>query len=167
MTLKQISPTEWEFVITISDVAAHITEGSEGDRHASIVGQTLYQNGEAVVPMLPAALSEMALSLRANEAHCGISLFCRWDTTKKQLTVDDFKETVFKNNMSFTYETIYKVTEFPLHILEEIASSLHGSPTSDSHEWVAECMLLYNKQVAQKLLGNSMGLLRTHKPAKA
>ena len=167
LTLKQISPTEWEFVITISDVAAHITEGSEGDRHASIVGQTLYQNGEAVVPMLPAALSEMALSLRANEAHCGISLFCRWDTTKKQLTVDDFKETVFKNNMSFTYETIYKVTEFPLHILEEIASSLHGSPTSDSHEWVAECMLLYNKQVAQKLLGNSMGLLRTHKPAKA
>jgi len=166
-TLKQLTETLWQFVITISDVAGHILEGSEGDKHAYALGETLYQNSEAVVPMLPPALSEMALSLRANEIHAGISLFCTWNTETKELTVGDFQETVFTNNASFTYETIARATEFPLSILEDIASSLHGSLTRDSHEWVAECMILYNKQVAKKLLEHKVGLLRTHKPANA
>lgn len=167
LTLRQMSETVWEFVITISDVAAHIPEGSEGDQHAYHLGQTLYQNSEAVVPMLPTPLSEMALSLRAHEKHFGISLFCTWNTETKQLTVGEFKETVFVNNWSFSYETVYMATEFPLSVLEEIASHLHGSRTSDSHEWVAECMILYNKEVAKKLLAMNGGLLRTHKPADA
>ena len=167
MTLKQKTDTVWQFIITISDVAGHITEGSEGDAHASALGQTLYQNSEAVVPMLPPALSEMALSLRPNETHMGISLFCTWNTATKKLTVEEFQETIFTNNASYTYDTVYKATEFPLSVLQEIASYLHGSPTSDSHEWVAECMILYNKQVARKLLEHKVGLLRTHKPADA
>lgn len=167
LTLKQTSDTTWDFVITISDVAEHILEGSPGDLHARQLGQTLYQNSEAVVPMLPAALSEMALSLRPNEKHVGISLFCQWNTQTKVLTVGDFKETIFRNNRSYSYESVYKTEEFPLQILQEIASSLHGSPTADSHEWIAECMILYNKQVAQKLLQHNIGLLRAHKPANA
>jgi exoribonuclease R len=166
-TIRQTSEIIWEFVITISDVAAHICEGSEGDKHAYELGQTLYQNSEAVVPMLPAPLSEMALSLRANEKHFGISLFCTWNTETKTLCVGEFKETVFTNNYSFTYDTIYKATEFPLSVLQDIASYLYGSPTSDSHEWVAQCMILYNKEVAKKLLEVGGGLLRTHKPADA
>ena len=167
LTLKQLTETTWQFIITISDVAGHILEGSEGDKHAYALGETLYQNSEAVVPMLPPALSEMALSLRANEIHAGISLFCTWNTETKELTVGDFQETVFTNNVSFTYETISTATEFPLSVLEDIASFLHGSRTRDSHEWVAECMILYNKQVAKKLLEHKVGLLRTHKPADA
>ena len=162
LTLHKLSETKWEFVITISDVAAHILEGSEGDLHAFLLGETLYQNGEAVVPMLPTPLSEMAFSLRPNEMHIGISLFCEWDTQTKTLSVGDFKETIFKNNQSYTYETIYKADEFPLEILKDIVTTLHGSPTEDSHEWVAEAMLLYNKQVALKLLEHKMGLLRAH-----
>ena len=162
LTLRKISDTLWEFVITISDVAAHIVEGSEGDNHALYLGETLYQNSEAVVPMLPAALSEMALSLRPHEKHVGVSLFCRWDSETKKLTVGDFKETVFTNNQTYTYDTIYKADEFPLIILKEIVTSLHGSPTEDSHEWVAEAMLLYNKEVAKKLLDHNVGLLRAH-----
>lgn len=167
LTVKQLSDTLWQFVITISDVAAHIPEGSEGDKHAYQLGQTLYQNGEAAVPMLPAPISEMALSLRPNEIHTGISLFCEWNTETKTLTVKDFQETYFQNNRSYTYETIYKADEFPLFILQEIASSLHGASLQDSHEWVAECMLLYNKEVAKKLVEQNVGLLRTHKPANA
>jgi exoribonuclease R len=162
LTLKQLSDTEWEFVITISDVAEYILEGSEGDKHAFYLGETLYQNSEAVVPMLPSALSEMAFSLRPHEKHEGISLFCRWDSQTKQLTVGDFQETVFRNNQTYTYETIYKADEFPLPILKEIVTFLHGSPTNDSHEWVAEAMLLYNKEVAKKLVEHSVGLLRAH-----
>jgi exoribonuclease R len=167
LTLKQISDTKWQFVITISDVAAHIPANSPGDVHAFQLGQTLYQNGEAIVPMLPAALSEMALSLRPNEKHVGVSLFCEWNTETKQLTVGDFKETIFQNNRSYSYDSVYRADEFPLQILQEIASSLHGSITTDSHEWVAECMILYNKEVAKKLLETCSGLLRTHKPADA
>lgn len=167
LTLRQLNPTEWEFIITISDVAAHIAEGSEGDLHAKTLGETLYQDSEAVVPMLPAALSEMALSLRANETHVGISLFCRWNTETKELSVGEFQETVFQNNLSCSYETIYAATEVPIPILQDIASYLHGSPTSDSHEWVAQFMILYNKEVAKKLLEHKVGLLRTHKPADA
>jgi exoribonuclease R len=162
LTLKKVSETQWEFVITISDVATHILEGSEGDKHALSLGETLYQNSEAVVPMLPPILSELALSLRPNEKHVGVSLFCQWDTQTKKLTVGDFKETVFTNNCSYTYETIYKADEVPLQILKDIVGVLHGSPTEDSHEWVAEAMLLYNKQVAQKLLQHTVGLLRAH-----
>lgn len=167
LTLKQLSETQWQFVITISDVAAHISEGSEGDKHAYLLGQTLYQNSEAVVPMLPAALSEMALSLRPNEKHFGISLFCTWDTVSKSLTIGNFVETVFTNNRSYSYESVYRADEFPLQILQDIVASIHGKPTQDSHEWVAECMILYNKEVAKKLLEANGGLLRTHKPADA
>jgi hypothetical protein len=78
--------------------------------------------------------------------------------------VGDFEETIFTNNRSYSYESIYKADEFPLQILQEIASSLKGEVTTDSHEWVAECMLLYNKEVAKKLLYSGIGLLRTHKP---
>ncbi len=167
LTLKQISATKWQFVITISDVAAFLPAGSIGDLHAFTLGQTLYQNGEAVVPMLPPALSEMAFSLRPNEKHYGVSLFCSWDTETKELTLEGFHETLFKNNQSYSYETIYKADEFPLGILQDIASFLKGEVTTDSHEWVAECMLLYNKEVAKKLLAYGVGLLRTHKPANA
>ena len=167
LTLNKLSETRWQFVITISDVAAHIVEQSEGDLHAFQLGQTLYQSGEAVVPMLPRAVSEMALSLRANELHTGISLFCEWDTETKQLIVGDFRETRFKNNRTFTYESVYKAEEFPLSILQDIASHLHGSTTEDSHEWIAECMILYNKEVAKKLVDHTAGLLRTHNPGDA
>jgi len=167
LTFKQISETKWQFVITISDVASHILEGSEGDKHASYLGQTLYQNGEAVVPMLPRALSEMAFSLRPHETHTGISLFCTWDTERKTLEVHGFHETIFTNNKSYTYDTIHKADEFPLSILQEICSSLHGSSTQDSHEWIAECMMFYNKEVAKRLVANNVGLLRTHKAVNA
>jgi exoribonuclease R len=167
LTLKQRSATEWDFIITISDVAAHIPADSVGDLHARHLGQTLYQNGEAVVPMLPRALSEMALSLRPKEKHVGLSLFCTWNTDTKSLSVDTFKETLFTNNRSYTYDSIYRADEFPLQILKDVASFLKGTETHDSHEWVAEAMLLYNKQVAQKLLMYGVGLLRTHKPADA
>jgi exoribonuclease R len=167
LTLHQRSETEWEFSITISDVAAYILEGSDGDIHAYSLGQTLYQDGEAVVPMLPGALSEMALSLRPGEPHTGISLVCTWSTETKTLTVGDFKETSFTSALKTSYESIYDVKEIPTGILQDIASFLHGSPTTDSHEWVAECMLLYNKEVAKKLVENGVGLLRTHKPANA
>ena len=166
-TLKQLTETVWQFVITISDVAGHIVEGSDGDTHAYTLGQTLYQTSEAIVPMLPFALSELVLSLQPTKEHLGVSLFCEWNTETKELSLGEFKETVFTNNASFTYDTISKVTEIPLAILQEIASYLHGSVTTDSHEWVAECMILYNKQVALKLLEHKVGLLRIHKAADA
>ena len=109
----------------------------------------------------------MVLSLRPKERHFGISLFCEWDTKEHQLFLGELKETVFKNNQSYSYETIYKAIEFPVILLQDIATFLHGSICLDSHDWIAECMILYNKQVALKLLEKNVGLLRAHKPANA
>jgi exoribonuclease R len=163
LTLRKVSEIEWEFTITISDVAAHILEGSEGDAHAFHLGETLYQNSEAVVPMLPAALSEMAFSLRPRETHIGVSLMCLWNRETKTLRINEFKETIFQNNESYSYESVTKgLNPELLTVLKEIVASLHGSPTEDTHEWVAECMILYNKQVASKLLQHTVGLLRAH-----
>jgi exoribonuclease R len=57
----------WDLYITIADVAEHIGELSPGDVLAKERCQTLYQNGVAVLPMLPRNLSEQQLSLLPGE----------------------------------------------------------------------------------------------------
>ena len=153
----------WELLITIADVAEAIQPGSPGDMLAEQKGQTVYQNGVAVLPMLPASLSEGSLSLIPGEKRDGVALKCFWSNRK--LTVEGFEEVTVENTASYTYETVYQST-FPVKILQEISSWLKGSETTDSHEWIEELMLLYNKEGAKLLLEAKAGLLRTHKEAK-
>jgi exoribonuclease R len=153
----------WALTITIADVAESILQESPGDFLALQKGQTLYQNGRAVLPMLPANLSEDSLSLLPGCVRQGIALTCFWSANT--LTVEGFEEVTVENTASYTYETVYS-SDFPIPILKEIASYLKGQETNDSHEWVQELMLLYNKEGARALLKAQSGLLRTHKEAK-
>jgi ribonuclease R len=153
----------WELLITIADVAEAIQPGSPGDVLAEQKGQTLYQNGVATLPMLPSHLSEDALSLIPGEQRQGIALKCLW--SNNQLTVNGFEEVTVENTASYSYETVYSST-FPVKVIQEIASFLKGCETTDSHEWIEELMLLYNKEGAKVLLEANAGLLRTHKEAK-
>jgi exoribonuclease R len=153
----------WKLLITIADVAEAIQPGSPGDLLAEQKGQTLYQTGVAALPMLPPHVSEDALSLIPGQQRQGIALNCLW--SNNHLTVNGFEEVTVENTASYTYETVYSST-FPVNILQEIASFLKGSQTNDSHEWIEELMLLYNKEGAKLLLEAKAGLLRTHKEAK-
>lgn len=154
--------TGWELIITIADVAESIPSDSPGDRLAKERCQTFYQKGAAVLPMLPRELSENHLSLVPGLLRRGIALTCFWDG--KKLTVRSFEEVTVENTKSYSYESILKA-DFPVTVLKEIASYLKGQETDDSHEWVEELMLLYNREGANILLKMNAGLLRTHQPA--
>lgn len=167
VSLRQIEDTKWELVISIADVASYIQEGGELDLLAKEKGQTLYQNGLAAIPMLPAALSEGELSLLPGKERMCMSLFCIWDTETKILYNFSFHQTRIVNTKTYTYDSIYKAKDFPVPVFEAIASHLHGSKTDDSHIWIEELMILYNKKVAETLLPYRVGLLRAHSAAKA
>jgi exoribonuclease R len=153
----------WQMYITIADVAAAISEDSTMDFLASQRLQTVYVEGEAVLPMLPRDISEYASSLIPGEKRQGVSLKCFWDGN--HLEVQGFEEVVITNQKSYTYESIY-TADFPVHILKDIASYLKKEETNDSHEWIEQLMLLYNIEGAKVLLKMKAGMLRTHKPVK-
>ena len=153
----------WQLFITIADVAKAIQEKSPGDLLASQRLQTVYQNGEAILPMLPREYSEEQLSLLPGEKRQGVSLKCFWDGSN--LEIEGFCEVSVFNSSSYTYESIYGA-DFPLDVLQEIASYLKGERTTDSHEWIEQLMLLYNLEGAKILLKAKAGLLRTHREAK-
>ena len=52
--------------IAIADVASWVAEGSPVDNYAEKAGQTLYNNGRVVAPMLPTSLSTRCASLRSD-----------------------------------------------------------------------------------------------------
>lgn len=151
----------WNLWITIADVAESIPTNSPGDILASERAQTLYQNGFAALPMLPKEVSEHSLSLLPLQERQGIALHCLW--TGSTLQIKGFEEVTVVNQKSYTYGSIYS-SSFPIDVLKEIASYLNGEETNDSHEWIAQLMLLYNLEGAKLLLKAKSGLLRTHAP---
>ncbi len=161
LTIEKLSDTEYKFIITIADVSAYIRPQTIGDQHAYQLGQTLYQNGTAVVPMFPPLFSEILFSLLPEEKRLGLSLVCRW--TGKELIMEGFQETIVKNSKTFTYDEFQN--ESLGKVVGEITSFLKGSPCTDSHEWIEQCMLFYNKEVAKVLLEHKVGLLRSHTAA--
>lgn len=147
------------FAITIANLIDLVPPESTLDTYAQAQASTLYDDGSAIAPMLPRWLSEGEASFLPNTERRGLALCSTWDG--KQLSNFHFQEVYVKNNESFTYESI---SNHPASkILQEIASSLKGEPTTDSHEWVEQCMVLYNKEVAKLFLQKGTGLLRSLK----
>jgi exoribonuclease R len=68
----------WKVTITISDVAAYVESDSIVDIFASLMGQTLYENGQPVRPMLPQQFSDEC-SLFPGKISYGISLQFQWN----------------------------------------------------------------------------------------
>jgi len=167
ISIKQIQPGVWDFTITIADVAEWVLPYSELDVQAKKRGQTLYQNGAAIVPMFPAALSEGEASLLPSVTRLGISLLFRWDADKQTMSTIEWKETQIRNHMSATYESILESRPFGFSLegLRNLCYYLKGSPTEDPHEWVEELMILYNKEAAKLLMPYKIGLLRAQSAA--
>jgi exoribonuclease R len=165
-TFEQISPYTWLVSITIADVSEYIVPGSQLDELAFLKGQTLYQDGKAIVPMLPPRISEEEATLCPGAERLGLSYIFIFDTRQNTMTQGHFEETRVINQKSFTYEEVNTCDPI-FEILGSLASTLKGSLTEDPHEWVEEMMLLYNKEAAKILQKMGAGVLRAHAGADA
>ena len=143
--------------ITIADVSAWFLENEDHPfvDIASTLGQTLYDCGKVVAPLLPI---EKECSLLPGEERLGISLKFLWTGT----TIEDisFEKTRIINNKTFTYENIYE--SYRAEVISEIASYLAGHEILDSHKWIEQLMLFYNCEAANILAQKQLGILRVH-----
>lgn len=152
--------TLYTIIITIADVAETIDEGSPLDIHARKVGQSLYSGFLPPRNMLPAALSEDTLSLLPDQKRFGISLFIQWDSENNVILSSIFHETIVMNKKAHTYDSVYNETEFPIDVLKNIAKTLGSKDINDSHTWIEQLMVYYNKNVAAQLDSFSCGIFR-------
>jgi len=161
ITLKVLdSYVGWRIWITIADVAETVLPDTRTYSYAAQAASTAYQDGAAVRPMLHRGLSEAALSLLPGQQRMGLAL--RADFYGGALHNPVFQNVLVTNRESYTYESIYKSNTVPIAILRAIASSLAGRQITDSHEWVEQLMLYYNKEAAKILVAAGNGILRRH-----
>jgi exoribonuclease R len=161
ITFEKISETYWKITISISDVATYVENGSVEDIFASLISQTLYDNeGRVLRPMLPLEYSEETCSLREGKESFGISLQFEWNG--QEITNLEWFESCFVNNQSFTYEEFQESTSDYQRVMASVASHLAEQTLTDSHDWVEQFMILYNKEAGKLLKESGMGILRRH-----
>jgi len=148
-----------EVQIHIADVASWLALNPWLMR-AEEFGQTLYKDGVAVKPMFPLELSEGAFSLLPGEDRRVYTLRFLWNRATKTMEGVAWFQQMIRVTQSFTYDSITPVIAKQL---EEICSSLAGRPITDSHEWIEQLMLLYNREAAKVLREKGQGILRRHK----
>lgn len=144
--------------ITIADVAEWV-RANPWMAHAQNIGQSLYDGGAAVRNMFPKTL-EGKMSLLPGEKRLGYALIFDW--TNGEIVSPQFKEVTIINKKTYTYDNCRGVSEFPLKTLIDVCQHIAGRPLFDPHDWVAELMIFYNKQMAEKLTTLGKGLLRHH-----
>jgi exoribonuclease R len=147
-----------ECMIGIADVAAWIREGDALDVAARAAGQTIYENGVAIRPMLPATISADAASLRADGRPRPIlarvftfpSGAARWSHEYTPI------------HRAYTYESVTTDAEVCKKIQDDLGAILGRSVGDDPHVWIEEAMILYNRHAAEELRRVRGGLLRAH-----
>jgi len=160
-TFEPISENQWIVTITISDVACYVEDCSAVDIMASLIGQTLYDNKGAIIrPMLPAAFSEKVCSLLPGKESNGVSLQFRW--TGKEIRDILWFESRLETNKSYSYEEFQTADTSYKQPLADIASYLAKEIITDSHKWVEQMMIFYNKEAGRKLKDAGQGILRKH-----
>ena len=143
------------FYITIADVSEWMKINPESLRKAQQIGQTQYSiDGTIIQSMVP---FETDCSLCPNTQKAGVSL--RFKITESQITNIEFIKTHITNNISYTYDSVYK-SEY-VDTLKRVVKVM-GCESSDSHDWVAELMIFYNIEAAKVLKQKGRGILRTH-----
>jgi len=143
--------------ITIADVAEWVRV-NPWMTHAQNIGQSLYDGGVPARSMFPKTL-ETRMSLLPGERRFGYALIFTWASGVYD---PHFKEVIIINKASYTYDNCRSATEIPMDTLRTICEHLAGRPLYDTHDWVAELMIFYNKQMAEELVRMGKGLLRHH-----
>jgi len=160
-TLLRLGEDRWQVSINIADVASLIEEGSELDIQASRRATSFYSpTGECLAPMFPPELVEAA-SLGSDDPRPALSLQFVYGPDG----LSDFKwlETSIIRSRSFTYDEadalLHRYTE--LQVIKDITKG------ANSHEWVQQLMILYNKKAGEELKASAKGILRSHSAPKA
>jgi exoribonuclease R len=164
VSFKLLKCGSWDCIISIADVDAVVREGSPIDEYAKSTLQTVYDSGHPVKPMLPPIISESMCSLVPGSPKQVVSLTFKYVPSNligNRIVNIQFKHLHLVNKKSYSYENVYAADDFPVTILQEVASEMAGEPITDSHEWVAQCMKFYNLRAAAAL--GSQGIYRAHK----
>jgi exoribonuclease R len=149
----------YEFAIAIANVAACITP--ELDAYAKRRGQTVYENGVVLDPMLPTELSEGAASLLADGLQKPVVAWVWRFGDGSVGSVPELRWFSTRIHANYTYESVLGEEEI-CRMLRQFLSQCGCSLTEDSHQWVESAMILYNRLVAHRLRGMGTGLLRSH-----
>jgi exoribonuclease R len=150
------------FMIAIADVAAWVPAGCGVDIRAQELGQTLYDNGEVMTPMLPASLSTRTASLR----HDGVArpvLGLVFEIRDGAVAKVSWHKYLVTLTSAFTYESILKNLDIAteLYDLLRVVCNVRPDPL-DTHDWVAQAMITYNHTAARFLSSVGLGVLRRH-----
>jgi exoribonuclease R len=144
--------------IVIADVGCWMKENPLLFEEAANIGQTFYNDGKVVLPLLPI---QEECSLILGKKRRGIALKFKWNG--REITETSFEKVIVINNQTFTYESVCS-SKYSM-FLKELASHLAGKEITDSHEWIAQLMIFYNCEVAKELLLRNKGILRSqHAP---
>ena len=163
LTVYRKDNNSWVLVITIADVADMIDANSELDHHAMKTGQSLYSNFLPPRNMLPAQLSEDALSLIPGKVRLGVSLV--YTFVGNVLIRSKFMETIIENKASYTYDNVEETADpNVVKMIREAADILGCEDINDTHKWIETFMVQYNKTVASTLYDYQVGIFRGQKP---
>lgn len=142
--------------IVIADVGCWMKENPKLFEEAASIGQTFYNDGKIVIPLLPI---QDECSMIVGKKRRGIALKFKWN--RREISDISFEQVIVINNQSFTYENIYSSKYGSL--LKELASYLADEEITDSHEWIAKLMIFYNCEVAKVLISKKNGILRSQR----
>ncbi len=162
ITLEKLTDDSVRLWITIADVSEMLDPSRKEFVAAEKIGATSYQGGFAIRPMLHKDLSEKAFSLLPGETRYGLALRIDWNKGKGFIGKPMFEPVLVINQISYTYENILMAEQWILDTLSSVASDMAGRKITDSHEWVEQLMLFYNRQAALILREVGGGLLRVH-----
>jgi len=161
-----ISLTDSEIWITIADVDERVSEGSEVDIYASLQGQTVYRNGQAIQPMLPYELSENRCSLQPGVLRPGVSLVVGYTYEQPhRIKSLEWRLSLVLNKKAYTYDNFIKNAAsdgIQLDVMRDLAEEILGEKTDDPHKWIEAFMLKYNIEAAAILKKEGEGILRKH-----
>lgn len=109
LSLRQLSPGQWEVGVHIADVTHYVKLGDLIDREAEKRATSIYLV-DRTIPMLPERLSNGICSLRPNEEKLCFSVIFTLNE-KAEILKSRIARTVIKSNSRLTYEDAQTVIE--------------------------------------------------------
>ena len=151
----------YEMAIAIADVASWVAEDSAVDKYAEKAGQTLYNNGKVVAPMLPTSLSTRFASLRDDGIARPALAYC-FTVECGEVVSHTWRRLLIRVGRSYTYESVLSDDAVSL-ILPRLLRALTGLDVGeDPHYWIEVAMIAYNRAAAALLREADVGILRAH-----
>ena len=118
----------WELGVHIADVAHYVKPGSAVDREAYRRGTSVYFP-DAVLPMLPAELSNGICSLNVGEDRLALTVMMRTDTDGNIVSHEIF-ESVINVKYKITYDEYYRLFEGDAETRGKLAAIFADHATS-------------------------------------